>query len=51
MDENKQIPHQPQPMPWVENEITNGTSTNTFSPNSGCTRGQIVTFLYRAMND
>ena len=33
----------------VENGITNGTSTNTFSPNSGCTRGQIVTFLYRTM--
>ena len=23
MDENKQIPNQPQQMPWVENEITN----------------------------
>lgn len=28
--------------------ITTGTSSNTFSPNSPCTRGQIVTFLYRA---
>lgn len=28
--------------------ITNGTSTTTFSPRDTCTRGQIVTFLYRA---
>ena len=33
----------------VENRITNGTSANKFSPNSPCTRGQIVTFLYRAV--
>ena len=33
----------------VENEITNGTSKTTFSPNSPCTRGQTVTFLYRSM--
>ena len=32
----------------VNNSVTNGTSTTTFSPNEGCTRGQIVTFLYRA---
>lgn len=31
----------------VENGITNGTSQTTFSPNNVCTRGQIVTFLYR----
>lgn len=31
----------------VENKITNGTSSNTFSPNESCTRAQIVTFLYR----
>ncbi len=31
----------------VENEITKGTSTTTFSPNEGCTRGQVVTFLHR----
>ena len=29
--------------------ITKGTSNSTFSPESFCTRGQIVTFLYRAM--
>lgn len=34
----------------VSNGITNGTSENTFSPEDACTRGQIVTFLYRAMN-
>ena len=33
----------------VENRITNGTSANKFSPDSPCTRGQIVTFLYRAV--
>lgn len=27
--------------------ITDGTSNTTFSPNEACTRGQIVTFLYR----
>lgn len=34
----------------VANDITNGTGENTFSPNSVCTRGQIVTFLYRFIN-
>ena len=29
--------------------VTNGTSVTTFSPNDYCTRGQIVTFLYRAL--
>ena len=33
----------------VENAITNGTGNGLFSPNKDCTRGQIVTFLYRAM--
>ena len=31
----------------VENGVTAGTSTVKFSPNTSCTRGQIVTFLYR----
>jgi len=31
----------------VENEITQGTSDTTFAPKEPCTRGQIVTFLYR----
>ena len=30
----------------VENGITNGTSSTTFSPNDTVTRGQVVTFLY-----
>ena len=32
----------------VENGVTNGTTAATFSPNAACTRGQIVTFLWRA---
>ncbi len=28
--------------------ITSGTSATTFSPDTVCTRAQIVTFLYRA---
>ncbi len=31
----------------VQQGVTNGTSTTTFSPEQTCTRGQIVTFLYR----
>lgn len=35
---------------WAtEQKITSGTSSTTFSPNNICTRGQIVSFLYRAM--
>ena len=32
----------------VENGVTNGTTAAAFSPNAACTRGQIVTFLWRA---
>jgi len=32
----------------VEKGVTNGTSATTFAPDNTCTRGQIVTFLYRA---
>ena len=36
-------------MLWaVKQEITVGTTPSTFSPDEGCTRAQIVTFLYRA---
>ena len=36
---------------WTAAEgITAGTSAATFSPNDSCTRGQIVTFLYRTYN-
>ena len=34
----------------VEKGITAGTSATTFSPNAECTRGQIVTFLWRSQN-
>lgn len=33
----------------VEKGVTNGTGNGGFSPSTTCTRGQIVTFLYRAM--
>ena len=33
----------------VEKGVTTGTSADKFSPNSTCTRGQIVTFLWRAL--
>lgn len=37
---------------WAsENGITDGTAPGKFSPNETCTRGQIVTFLYRYYND
>ena len=39
------------PVLWaVNNDITKGTGATTFSPNDTCTRGQIVTFLYRDRN-
>ena len=38
-------------MLWaVESAITNGMSATTFAPDATCTRGQIVTFLYRAVS-
>lgn len=34
---------------WASSEgITKGTRAERFSPNEGCTRAQVVTFLYRA---
>lgn len=37
------------PVLWaVENEITTGVSSNSFAPGQTCTRGQVVTFLWRA---
>ena len=39
-----------QPVLWaVENGITAGTGAGKFAPDDSCTRGQVVTFLYRAM--
>ena len=38
-----------QAVAWaVEKGVTSGTTATTFSPDQTCTRGQIVTFLYRA---
>ncbi len=38
-----------EPVKWaVENKITAGETDTTFAPNKTCTRGQIVTFLWRA---
>lgn len=38
-----------QAVDWaVDEAITNGTSATNFSPNATCTRGQVITFLYRA---
>lgn len=37
------------PVLWAAKEnITSGTTDTTFSPNESCTRGQTVTFLWRA---
>lgn len=37
---------------WArEKNITSGTTETTFSPNARCTRGQIVTFLYRNLGN
>ena len=33
----------------VQAKVTNGMTSTTFAPNATCTRGQIVTFLYRTM--
>ncbi|MBR4462371.1 MAG: BspA family leucine-rich repeat surface protein [Erysipelotrichaceae bacterium] len=39
-----------EPVYWAfDNGITTGTSGTKFSPNDNCTRGQVVTFLWRAM--
>ncbi len=35
----------------VENGITSGMSATTFGPGEPCTRGQIVTFLYKAFQE
>jgi hypothetical protein len=41
-----------QAVAWaVEQGVTNGVSASEFAPDSTCTRGQIVTFLYRNLLD
>ena len=40
------------PVQWASaTGITMGTSSDLFSPNATCTRGQVVTFLWRAMGE
>ena len=40
------------PVYWaVDQKITRGTSEKLFSPDEGCTRGQVVTFLWRAAGE
>lgn len=41
-----------EPVLWaVENGITTGLNQTQFGPDAHCTRGQVVTFLYRALGD
>lgn len=41
-----------QAVAWASSQgITSGATSTTFAPNDTCTRGQIVTFLYRAFAD
>ena len=41
-----------EPVLWaVENGITSGLTETTFAPEASCTRGQVVTFLYRAYHE
>lgn len=35
----------------VDNEVTTGKTATTFAPNEDCTRGQVVTFLWRAKGE
>ena len=42
------------PVLWAVNRypvVTNGTDTDRFSPDAVCTRGQVVTFLWRAAGE
>ena len=37
---------------WAyENGITTGLNATTFGTEQSCTRGQVVTFLYRGLNE
>lgn len=48
-DVSPSAPYAPAVSWAVEAGVTNGTGNGTFSPEAVCTRGQIVTFLYRAL--
>jgi len=41
-----------EPVMWaVKNSVTSGLSANSFGPAAGCTRAQVVTFLWRAAGE
>jgi len=41
-----------EPVKWaVDKKITTGTSATTFSPDTTCTKAQIITFIWRAMGE
>lgn len=46
----RQMPYYHDAVLWaLDKNVTTGTSKTTFSPSATCTRGQVVTFLWRAM--
>ena len=51
MDENKQIPHQPQPMPWVENEISNVQALDPINAEAMNVSADTVTFTPPVASD
>ena len=49
-DDVKDSDYYYEPVLWaVENGVTTGTSSTTFSPTDPCTRAQVVTFLHRSV--
>ncbi len=49
-DDVAQSDYYAQPVGWaISSGITTGTSDKTFSPNTTCTRAQILTFLWRSV--
>ncbi len=41
-----------EPVKWaVDKKVTTGTSPTTFSPDTTCTKAQIITFIWRAMGE
>ncbi len=48
-DVNRNAYYYPAVVWAADNDVTTGTGATTFSPDSTCTRGQVVTFLWRAM--
>ncbi|MCR4962464.1 MAG: S-layer homology domain-containing protein [Firmicutes bacterium] len=50
-DVNKSAYYYPALLWAVEKGVTAGTSATAFSPNAGCSRAQMVTFLYRYLGN